>query len=162
MQYEPCQLDVLINSCNQIYNEQLTVEFTGEPCVVSCKELLSVYFSELMSNTVKHGTPGYMTDKPALTACIQYHEANGSHHFMYCDNGIGIHTNDIDYVLQPLNTLGESHDDNASAGLGFSILLRIAELLYDLNSDKNKAITAVQVSNVISQVGFIEGEEESH
>lgn len=48
---------------------------------------------------------------------------------MYCDNGIGIHTNDIDYVLQPLNTLGESHDDNASAGLGFSILLRIAELL---------------------------------
>lgn len=129
LQYEPCQLDVLINSCNQIYNEQLTVEFTGAPCVVSCKELLNIYFSELMSNTVKHGMPEHMTDQPALTAWIQYHEANGCHHFMYCDNGIGIHTNDIDYVLQPLNTLGESHDDNASAGLGFSILLRIAELL---------------------------------
>jgi signal transduction histidine kinase len=48
---------------------------------------------------------------------------------MYCDNGTSVTKDILEYVLQPLKKLSDGHNDLSSAGLGFSIMSRIAELL---------------------------------
>lgn len=50
--------------------------------------------------------------------------------------------------------------DECAADIVKDIELRIAELLYALESSEQNAITTSQISQVIEQIGFIEGEEE--
>ena len=50
--------------------------------------------------------------------------------------------------------------DECAADIVKDIEFRIAELLYALESSEQNAITVMQTSQVIEQIGFIEGEEE--
>ena len=49
-------------------------------------------------------------------------------------------------------------DDECASEIYDDIELRIAELLFELNSDEKKAITTDQLNDVIEQVGFIDSE----
>ncbi|MCW9018579.1 MAG: PspC domain-containing protein, partial [Kangiellaceae bacterium] len=66
---------------------------------------------------------------------------------------------DLRNYLQKIRA--QLEDDECADEIYKDIELRIAELLYGLHSDEKKAITQEQLDEVIEQVGFIEGEEES-
>lgn len=63
-----------------------------------------------------------------------------------------------DYLIKIKTQL--ANEEN-SQDIYTDIELRIAELLYGLNSDKNRAISVEQLISIIEQVGFIDGSDET-
>ena len=113
------------------------IDYTNMPMITSDYYLLHLYFYEIISNTYQHALRQYERNIKNETDHIDsFHNINiaydvesGCHQITYIEHNTILSQQDLQYIQQPLKTLHTSQSELTSAGLGFSILHRIAELL---------------------------------
>jgi light-regulated signal transduction histidine kinase (bacteriophytochrome) len=117
----------------QIDNKPSSIELEthGLTSISTDETLMTHYIGELLLNSYKHAKPHKNDESLSTIKCKLTFSAfdEESYSLVYEDNGRSLDASDIDYILQPLQTLKSSRQSVKSAGLGLSRVSRIAELL---------------------------------
>jgi signal transduction histidine kinase len=135
-------LDNLIRFSDKIDNKKIKVitSFNDDYYINSDKYLISIIFSNLISNAIK-----YSNNETDLT--IKLFEDNNSILFSLSDKGMGIAATDIDKIFTSFfRSDVVNHSEIKGTGLGLSIVKRLCDLLkieITLTSEINKGTTFI-------------------
>ncbi len=131
-----------IKNSNQIH---IDVDSNIPEVVIGDKIRLSQIFINLISNSLKFTTNGYVTVKASLVEKIG---SKTQIKFQVIDNGIGIAKKDQEKVFEKFVQVVRKEDDYQGTGLGLTIVKKMVELFkgtITLESEENKGTTVTFV-----------------
>ncbi|MDG1121173.1 MAG: hypothetical protein P8J70_04530 [Glaciecola sp.] len=112
----------------QVQANNVAIHYLRKLIIKSDSNLLHMYFSELIANTQQHAA--HQSKHNSQTKVhIRYNNADKVHQLVYVEHGTALSDDEIAYIQLPLKTLDAAHSKLNNAGMGFTILQRIAELL---------------------------------
>mgnify|MGYP000076615846 CR=1 FL=1 len=112
----------------QVQANNVAINYPRKPIIKSDSNLLHMYFSELIANTQQHAAHQSKHNSETKVH-IRYNNADKVHQLVYIEHDTMLSDDEIAYIQLPLKTLDTAHSKLNNAGMGFTILQRIAELL---------------------------------
>jgi light-regulated signal transduction histidine kinase (bacteriophytochrome) len=136
VQFQKCSLARIVNECTETHADlaHTILELSQTPAqlpeIVTSHHLITLFFSELISNSIQHAMPLVQTtDKRLLKIQITYTKSDTEHEISFQDNGQSLKLNELSLIKAPFKIMHAQKIEAENSGLGLSKVMQISRIL---------------------------------